>query len=428
MEAGQVPEEKETIAGKFNYGKVSFDPSKVFDEYDEDQSGTIDEDELEEAVYQLGISLEFIDDIKAQLGMTKEGSVCKRAGFIKWWNSDGGPSHMANVTQALMEKVSKEVQRVLIPMIKALFAEADADKGGTLTEAEFEAFYPELEAACGYKLPPIERIISIEPYDQHDPKNYLHVDPETGIVGYDEFQLWFLENERLRAIGSDLGKRTIRMNKVDLQKLRASFGDNSAAGKVVIKPIQRQSSRDKMSYAEINPDAAAVFATFDADKSGDIDVEELTNLLYALGMRLTDEAIATAKEELEIEDDSAKGVELGSFVEWWDAGPGAAIKEQAALIDALPPVYKSTHMPKMKELFSNSDADRSGALDRPEFEVFYRELGEYLKSKDPKHKLPPIIQTMGELPSFWSKEPQVEFSEWSKWFLDYETKRAAGTL
>jgi hypothetical protein len=53
---------------------------------------------------------------------------------------------------------------------------------------------------------------------------------------------------------------------------------------------------------------------------------------------------------------------------------------------------RDEYMPHIKALFAKADTDKSGDLDRMEFEVFYPDLREYLG-----YPLPPITQCTLEL-------------------------------
>ena len=114
------------------------------------------QDELEDALYDLGVVLDEENIAAAQkgLGMTDaEDSTCDYAAFKKWW--DGGYGKKKEIRAALLGELSSELGKTLLPEIKKLFAEADKDNSGTLDRAEFEVFYPIMREYLGYEIPPV---------------------------------------------------------------------------------------------------------------------------------------------------------------------------------------------------------------------------------------------------------------------------------
>lgn len=82
-------------------------------------------------------------------------------------------------------------------------------------------------------------------------------------------------------------------------------------------------------------------------------------------------------------------------------------------------------IPDIKAMFAEADKDKSGALDRPEFENFYPELREYLG-----YEIPPFVQCLNEMDTGSFSNGQIEYEEFESWFLEMETKRArnGGTM
>ena len=75
------------IACTLQYKAIEFNPKKLFERYDEDNSGSIDQDELEDLLYDLGIRLttENLRSAHAALGLKKESDMCKWEAFEPWW-------------------------------------------------------------------------------------------------------------------------------------------------------------------------------------------------------------------------------------------------------------------------------------------------------------------------------------------------------
>merc|ERR1719473_1878885 len=46
------PKKKRSVVERFNYGDVSFDARRIFDQYDIDNSGTIDSHELDDMLFE----------------------------------------------------------------------------------------------------------------------------------------------------------------------------------------------------------------------------------------------------------------------------------------------------------------------------------------------------------------------------------------
>ena len=75
-------------------------------------------------------------------------------------------------------------------------------------------------------------------------------------------------------------------------------------------------------------------------------------------------------------------------------------------------------------MFAEADTDKSGELDRPEFEVFYPKLRKYLG-----YGLPPVVHCMNEIDTYSGNggvfgDGLVQYEEFESWFLATELKRA----
>ncbi|MCB9745492.1 MAG: EF-hand domain-containing protein [Alphaproteobacteria bacterium] len=57
------------------------------------------------------------------------------------------------------------------------------------------------------------------------------------------------------------------------------------------------------------------FDHYDRDKSGAIDVVELSSLIEALGMDISDEELEVAMMSLDADESGV--IELDEFVDWW---------------------------------------------------------------------------------------------------------------
>ena len=78
-------------------------------------------------------------------------------------------------------------------------------------------------------------------------------------------------------------------------------------------------------------------------------------------------------------------------------------------------------------MFKEGDTDKSGELDRAEFEVFYPKLRDYLG-----YSIPPIVQCMNDIDSHSGgggifQNGMIEYEEFEAWFLAQELNRAHAT-
>mmetsp|Transcript_8479 Transcript_8479/g.21733 ORF Transcript_8479/g.21733 Transcript_8479/m.21733 type:complete len:310 (+) Transcript_8479:100-1029(+) len=189
------------LAQKFNYAEMKLSAEDVFRMYDADGSGSIDADELRGVLFACGVTCkgDSFQMAKRLLKLDKPGATCNFATFDKWWKATYAKSRAARST--MLEKLGKEIAEFLIPELKSLYAEFDADCSGALDKAEFEKFYPRLKDFLGYPIPPLAECLA-EMDSQRTAKAEAF---EDGEVSYDEFETWFLHQEQKRIQAATAG-------------------------------------------------------------------------------------------------------------------------------------------------------------------------------------------------------------------------------
>ena len=129
------------------------------------------------------------------------------------------------------------------------------------------------------------------------------------------------------------------------------------------------------------------FATFDADGSGTIDVDELALLLEEMGGAYTPAEVRMILKQ--IDTDKSGVIEFIEFLRWWAGGsddapaPAPAPTPNAKGAAPAPssadgPVLMLAHNSPdaiVQRVFDAVDTDRSGAIDKPEFIALLTQLG-----------------------------------------------------
>ena len=115
------------------------------------------------------------------------------------------------------------------------------------------------------------------------------------------------------------------------------------------------------------------------------------------------------------------------FESWWDSGFGAKLDTKRAMLSKLSAKLRSEYIPHIRGMFKEADTDKSGELDRPEFEAFYPKLREYLG-----YDIPPVVQCMNDIDSSSQgggvfQNGLIEYEEFETWFLAQELNRAHAT-
>jgi len=407
----------------YSYGEEThgMDAKKVFEKYDEDQSGKIDPEELKDALFDLGIRLteENISKIRHECGAkTKTSEIGFRA-FLSWYQN--GPEKTQSVRTSKLDKLKKEVRSEYLPWIKHLFATADQDGSGALDDFEFADFYPTLadymEVNGEHKLPPLE--------DCQVQMDNAGKSGTTGnnLIEYAEFEDWFLSLEMQRAKGEAKAVDTIKSARVDIRSLMKTFGTDTSSKKVKGKKVKRKTIAEKFNYSEVSLDAQSIFEKYDVDDSSTIDAFELEDMLFELGIKCTKKNVEKARVDLGITKYSGE-VDYFTFEEWWNKGYGAKASTKSAILSKLSEKMKFEYLPYIRTMFAEADTDKSGELDRPEFEIFYPKLRSYLG-----YKLPPVVHCMNEIDTYSGNggvfgDGLVQYEEFESWFLATELKRA----
>lgn len=397
------------------------DAKKVFEKYDADGSGKIDAEELRDALFDLGIRLteENVSQIRSECGAKTKSSPIGFRAFLAWYQN--GPEKTNAVRSSKLDKLKKEVRSEYLPWIKHLFSTADADNSGALDDFEFADFYPTLveymDINGEHKLPPLD-----------DCKDQMDASGAAGTTGnnlieYAEFESWFLSLEMQRAKGEAKALDTIKSARVDIRSLMKTFGTDKSSKKVKGKKVKKKTIADKFNYGEVSFDAQDIFEKYDVDDSSSIDAHELEDMLFELGIKCTKENLAKARTDLGITKYSGE-VDFFTFEEWWSKGYGAKASTKMAILSKLSEKMKFEYLPFIRTMFAEADTDRSGELDRPEFEVFYPKLRSYLG-----YKIPPVVQCMNEIDTYSGNggvfgDGLVQYEEFESWFLAMELKRA----
>lgn len=407
----------------YSYGEEThgLDAKQVFEKYDADGSGTIEPDELKDALYDLGIRLteENILKVRHACGArTKTQPIGFRA-FLAWYQS--GPAKSKALKDSKLDKLAGEVRSEYLPWIKHLFSAADEDDSGALDQFEYADFYPTLveymEINGGHKLPPLEECL-----EQMDAISGNGINSGNGMVEYEEFEAWYLSLEMQRAKDSAKALDTIKSARVDIRGLMKTFGTDTSK-KAKGAKVKRKTIAEKFNYEDVSFNAQEIFEKYDVDDSSTIDAHELEDMLFELGIKCTKANLEKARKDLGITKYSGE-VDFFTFEEWWNKGYGHKASTKLAILSRLSEKMKFEYLPYIRAMFAEADKDRSGELDNAEFQVFYPKLREYLG-----YPIPPVVQCMNEVDTYSGNggvfgDGLIQYEEFESWFLAMELKRA----
>jgi hypothetical protein len=113
----------------------------------------------------------------------------------------------------------------------------------------------------------------------------------------------------------------------------------------------------KFNYAEVEFAAEDVFRLYDVDKSGTIDGSELRSLLFALGVKVSDDSVAMAMRLLGIKT-PADSCTFDVFHKWWTATYAKSRAARGAMLQGLGKEIAEFLIPELKSLFAESDVGR----------------------------------------------------------------------
>jgi Ca2+-binding EF-hand superfamily protein len=375
--------------------------AELFEEFDADGSGFLNQDEVRELAMKLGVQLSDEQAAAAMSEMDPSGDgKADLHEFSGWWRrqaaGDGGGvlggAVVANAGKALgdlkafgtslFSKLETDPAAV-----ERLFAELDADGSGFLNQDEVR----ELAVKLGASLSEDELAAAMSEMDPSgDGKADLH-----------EFSGWWA-TQAAGAGGGLLGS-AIAANAGEM------VGDLKAFGASL--------------FAKPETDPAAVeklFEEFDADGSGFLNQDEVRELAMKLGVQLSDEQAAAAMSEMDPSGDGK--ADLHEFSGWWrreTAGDGGGVlggvvaanagkalgdlREFGSSLFSKPTQPSSTDV---ERLFAEMDVDGSGSLQAEEVRALAAKLGAKLSDEQ-------LSAAMLEMdPSGDGGVDVVEFSFW----------------
>jgi len=167
---------------------------EVFDEFDADNSGDLDREELALVSATLGnlLGSEGLDDLFEELDEDGDGTV-SRDEFAIWWERDVAPNQAINARQQKLSEVTEEARQWGDLSTEEIFHKIDADGSGTLDREEVAR----LAAALGCVL--TER--------QHE-EMFSEMDKDgNGEVDAAEFTAWW-DTNYAEYLGSVAAPRT----------------------------------------------------------------------------------------------------------------------------------------------------------------------------------------------------------------------------
>lgn len=139
-----------------------------------------------------------------------------------------------------------------------------------------------------------------------------------------------------------------------------------------------------------------VFESMDADNSGSLDHEEITEMIAKhLGMKLKPAELEEALKQMD--DDSSGEVSFSEFYAWWTKDETQATFQKAI-----------KRMEAVKEVFDTLDEDSSGALSRKEV----KRLADSLNAKLTHRDLDAAMREMDE-----DGDGEVDFMEFYSWWM-----------
>eukprot|EP00039_Didymoeca_costata_P019131 m.336364 g.336364 ORF g.336364 m.336364 type:complete len:167 (+) comp17830_c0_seq1:81-581(+) len=117
------------------------------------------------------------------------------------------------------------------------------------------------------------------------------------------------------------------------------------------------------------PMSKRIFNKYDRDNSGEMDMEELKELMYDLGHPLSDKDFENAKKILDLNGDGK--LQYSEFKAWWSQEDRF---EQLKSADAHEDPAFSEFLEQAVQHFKYFDKDHNGSIDKDEFKHLYDNL------------------------------------------------------
>ena len=172
---------------------------------------------------------------------------------------------------------------------------------------------------------------------------------------YEEFELWFIRQELKRAKEDAKKADQVKRKRNSMSSIMTIFGEPAIQEKQ--KPVKKRTSiKEKYNYGDVQNDPVDLFHKYDVDESGELDAEELTEMMFELGIKLSDENMAAAKKALGITED--EGVDLWTFESWWNDNFAKQKKVREQMLAKVSADMRENYLPHIRKLFAGADKDK----------------------------------------------------------------------
>ena len=295
---------------------------KLFDQLDDDKSGTIDPQEvrkLGEALFGEELTDEQLEIAMAEMDPEGDGAVSFEE-FMTWQSNEGDFRKQAVAAEAAAKRRK----------LREMFDKADVDGGGAIDTDEVYGLVREL---FGDELSDLEMRRAMK-----------EMDPDgSGEVDFAEFEAWYF------------GAGDFRTRMKEMQRQQRADAEQ--------REQQQQAERARTAQLDF---LRGLFNQTDVDGQGSLDTEEVGELIAnAFGERLSEAQLANAMATMD--PDGSGEVNFGEFYEWctrkvdsvktntWWVKAQHELSHQAGLLQY--------HMWRsLQKWFGEADEDNSGEL------------------------------------------------------------------
>ncbi|OQR89162.1 hypothetical protein THRCLA_09889 [Thraustotheca clavata] len=401
-EPPQVTENLQALLDKFSSDSTVTVKDKIrrlFQQYDTDNTGTLDSNELRRICAAMGQSLDATDmEAMVKAIDTSGDGLVNLEEFQNWWLSKQSIDAQWEETKEIISR-AEEIRQICasyfnIPIAAFLASPFDSNIIPRLVQA--------LGRVCRGKAL-LEALRNLDPNGTHT------IEPNSFVEWYIEYEKACIAHEK-RLREEERAQDAIDTWIEDIDEIGGKIYVNSRTNeKMWEKPGIQQEMKSLQQSLGTN-DIRVVFARFDEDNSGSINAGELKRLLMALGQSVDDNQLQKILSIIDISGDGV--ISLEELTTWWVCMQRRSIaaSNSQALASQVINYHAMTKesIKELRKLFDQFDTDHSGSIDEHELKHLLARLN-WFPSDEDRHRLMMLIDTSGD--------GQIDLDEFIAWWV-----------
>ena len=407
----------------------------IFQVFDTDRSGGLDEDELHSALNKIGLDIEIdvVDDLIVQMCPEENGEVSAE-NFRQWFCNETEfteklkQAYLASFTANeifrfvdedgdgdIEENLKHAIQHFGIELeesqFESIMRDIDEDRNGGIFKEEFQRWFCQKnEFAKILEDAYISRAFKRESIDDSEKASRFQLIAQKLFYAIDFDKSGFIGRKTLHL---GLHKLGIKMDQYTFNKLMNGI-DPSGSDKIDLEQFFEWFSKQDVVAKKIENNyfrmlAKDIFEVVDADKSGDIARIELASTLKAFKIDDCRESVRAFMEEMDVDD--TRDVNVNVFHSWLQKQSTLALRMEEGYRNYL---YRKSPTYLLEQegnvIFEAIDDDGSGEIDVDKLSLAVKKYQMTVSRKQAKR----MFQEMSQ-----NEKNAIDRAQFIVWYIKY---------